>query len=176
MRGQEITADKLARLSREEREEMYKLARERIFGNSEDSIPGKGHSIFIRIIFSREPLANKSLQRTMEKLACLGPAQFPLPTDPTLRNAARLASSVVMTRTASTPETSTLRFGVLSNRRGSPSLKRSMFLQHQANSVPSLKHLIPPRWLLAIRNMFPITPMCLSWLLLQTIPLTGCPK
>lgn len=28
------------RLSREEREEMYKLARERIFGSSEDSIPG----------------------------------------------------------------------------------------------------------------------------------------
>lgn len=28
------------RLSREEREEMYKLARERIFGSSEESIPG----------------------------------------------------------------------------------------------------------------------------------------
>lgn len=30
----------IPRLSREEREELYKLARERIFGSSEDSIPG----------------------------------------------------------------------------------------------------------------------------------------
>lgn len=30
------------RMSREEREEMYKLARERIFGSSENSVQGKG--------------------------------------------------------------------------------------------------------------------------------------
>lgn len=102
-------------------------------------------------------------QKTMEKLACLEPAQFPLTPEPTALNEARQANSVVMTLIVLIPDISIRHSGALNNRPGFLSPGGSMCLQHQVNLVVNLKLPIPPRLLLATLNKVLATKTCLSW-------------
>lgn len=96
----------IRRLTREQREEAYNKARERIFGNSEktgESTPGKFISGHITSY-----LANNT-QKPRMPMACPAPVPFPVRKSPISGDAERRASNDVTTQKVSIPDLSTHR-------------------------------------------------------------------
>lgn len=120
---------------------MYKLARQRIFGSSEETASGK-----LPVHFCESNLtANFLRQRLTANMAYLGQARFRPIIDPLPVKRESHLNSGVMIQTASTPDASTRLIGAPNNKRGC--------LSHLANSqrlrtgslLRSLFHLIPLR-------------------------------
>ncbi len=86
-------------MTREEREEAYKIARERIFGNSSDKPAESGPGSISDTSVLRNPLiVDKIMTKQMEFLV---PVLCPPKTSLTLEREGRQANNVEMTRKAS---------------------------------------------------------------------------